>query len=139
MNNQQTRIKLSTTQPNFCMPSALACLTGKTVDECITIYQKELGNIPITGVYYPILLKILDELGYSYQELDRREANKFIGDMIVFVHGHVMVYDSIVKKFYDPASPNGRELPHYSKFNKIFAVRYPPVKSRSELFSRIHR
>lgn len=133
------RIQLSTTHKNFCMPAALACLTGKTVDECIDLFKKELGNIPITGVYYPILLKILGELGYSYQELDRRQANKFIGDMIVFVPGHAMVYDSIVKKFYDPASPDGRPLPHYSKFQKIFAVRYPPVKERSELFSRIHR
>lgn len=130
------RIQLSITHENFCMPSALACLTGKTVDECIEIFKYELGDTPIRGVYYPILLKILKDLGYDWQELTIKQAKSFIGDMIVFVTGHVMIYDSICKKWYDPASPNGRQEPRYYKVLKIFAVRYPVVKERSELFSR---
>lgn len=133
------RIQLSTTQPNFCMPAALACLTGKTVDECIDLFKKELGDTPIQGVFGPILLKILKEQGFDWQELGKSEIRKFFGDMIVFIEGHVMIYDSICKKWYDPKSPNGRtNMDYRRKVENIFAVRYPPVKSRSELFSRIH-
>src|ERR1700677_4917345 len=124
------RIQLSTQHPNFCMPAALACLTGKTVDEAIELFKHELGDTPITRVYYPILLKILKDHGFDWEELTIPQANKFIGDMIVFVPGHVMVYDSILHKYYDPASPDGRDLPHYKLAGrcKVFAVRYPPIK-----------
>jgi hypothetical protein len=134
------RIQLSTTHTNFCMPAALACLTGKTVDECIDLFKAELGDTPIQGVYYPILLKILARHGFDWQELESKyDRSNFIGDMIVLVPGHVMIYDSICKLFYDPASPDGRKVPKYTRIGKVFAVRYPPVKERSELFSRIHR
>jgi hypothetical protein len=129
------RIQLSTKYTNYCMPAALACLTGKTVDEAIELFKRELGDTPIQGVYYPVLLKILKEHGFDWQELEtRNDRVKFIGDMIVFVHGHVMVYDSILHKFYDPASPDGRTELRYTKILKVYAVRYPPIKPKSELF-----
>ena len=113
----------------FCVPAALAALTGLHVDSCVDLIRQGIrGDTPISGVYYPFVLKIFGKLGYHYQErtgIDRTMAlpqklNVEFCKLLLCFDGHVGVLD--YGTYFDNAHPNGTTLGSmwFSKNRKSF-------------------
>src|ERR1035438_8057604 len=49
----------------YCVPFTLAALTGVTVRQAATWIHEEIGDQPISGIFYPLALKILRAKGFS--------------------------------------------------------------------------
>ena len=95
----------------YCVPTALANLTGLTQREATALLAQELGDVPIEGVFYPTLLKVLVSLGFGYREVstDYRKHNYSKGQMYLIVfRGHVGIIKNC--KYIDTYYRNGIEL-----------------------------
>src|SRR5690242_10552493 len=121
----------------FCVPAALSALTGRTVDEITVLIHDEVGDQPIRGLFYPLALKILKRLGYTWKETNftqldgvvRNSAGKLF--MVCF-QGHMAVVDNFT--YFDNSYPHGlqsnypvQRLPAigYHKIEKCFQIFFP--------------
>lgn len=60
----------------YCGPAALSVLTGKDVDFCEKECIKELGDLPVMGMFRGILLKVLRNLGYRTEVTTMYQVSK---------------------------------------------------------------
>lgn len=102
-------LKRSSTDNQFCVPAALALITQLPLSKIENLLRDELGDVPITGLYYPIGLKILVRLGYSYKkiELIRLDVNRLNPESFYYCTqpGHCFViHDNL---WWDNQYPNG--------------------------------
>lgn len=113
------KIQRNSNSNQFCVPAALAALTGLHTDECEKLLKEELGDIKITGVFYPIILKILGKLGYQYKEVSRSNAKNFSEgrQFLICMSGHVGVIEG--KTYYDNGYLNGVELESGGKHRRL--------------------
>lgn len=109
-------IQTSVTSNIFCVPVALAGLLSTTVDAAELLIQEELGNVPIRGVFYPIILKILRRHGFSYKETTRTTLQ---GTYLFCFHGHVGIFKE--GKYFDNQYPEGIQGPRLTVL-QIFEV-----------------
>lgn len=82
------RVRFALGGSTYCVPAALSALTGLNTLETTKLIQAEIGNKPIQGIFYPLALKILGQLGYKYQEWGYLERG---GLYLVGFRGHVGV------------------------------------------------
>jgi hypothetical protein len=85
----------------YCVPAALSALTGRHVSIVESPIRQHLGDLPITGVYLPIGLRVLSELGYKYRDvLDDPDLtlNQFVRrvaspdrNYLVEIPGHALI------------------------------------------------
>lgn len=114
-------IQRSTNSNIFCVPAALSALTGLHVDECVKLIREDLGDQPITGVYYSVILKILKKLGFQYRECGLK--TQFIGTLVlVCFRGHVGIVDGL--NYIDNKYPYGVSLENFklTRVEKVFEV-----------------
>ena len=73
----------------YCVPAALGFLLNITVDAAELLLKEELGDKPITGVLYPLILKILKKEGFGYIKTycDLKTPNHYL----ICFKGHVGV------------------------------------------------
>lgn len=115
MQTASSRVTRDATSNTYCVPAALSALTGLHVDKVIELVREHLGDQPISGLYYPIALRILRDLGYKTTELPvwapnislqgeikHLSSNK---DYLVTIHGHMLVVSH--RHVIDNAYPNG--------------------------------
>lgn len=95
-------LKTTQTSNRFCVPAALALLLDTTVDVATNLIRQDLGDQPIIGVYYPLILKHLSKAGFIYQEVKKLEP---AGKFLVRFNGHVGVF--IDGTYFDNCHPNG--------------------------------
>ena len=118
----------------YCVPAALSALTGLNTLETTKLLQEEIGNKPIAGVFYPIALKILGQLGFKYQEWGFFERE---GLYLVRLRGHMGVVSTFstpstystpsthpTLQFFDNSNPTGTNqgTPGKRRIEKIFRV-----------------
>ncbi len=110
-------LKRSPQSSHYCVPAALALITGKHVDEiCAILVEKYLGDQPIEDVFIGPALDLLKECGFTVlpdckdsfggklsgiKNISARLGQTFF----VHFHGHVgVVHDG---KYYDNMIPEG--------------------------------
>lgn len=98
-------LKTTPTSNPYCVPAALALLLDTTVDEACTLIKEELGDVGITGVFYPVILKKLAEHGYQWKELLVPRKLPATGNFLLCFKGHVGVW--IDGTYYDNMNPQG--------------------------------
>ena len=118
-----------TKSPNsnpFCVPAALSALIGLHVDKVIELIESEIGKQPISGILYPLALKILRDLGYRFREISlkasaTRGAHFTEGKTYLICQPrHVGVIEG--KLYIDNFFPQGTECPQRLRIIKIFEV-----------------
>lgn len=114
------------TSPNsnpFCVPAALAALTGLHVDECVVLLKEDIGEQPITGVFYPLILKHLGKLGYLFREVRHVDRE---GTFLLVYRVHVGVVENSV--YIDNQYPRGIAYQYHSsrRIQKAFQIFAPP-------------
>lgn len=117
-----------TRSPNsnrFCIPAALSALTGLHVDKVIELIKEEIGEQPIAGILYPLALKILKQLGFTFREIPFPHQMKdyTLRDGRLFLicqPHHVGVIEG--KLYFDNSFPQGTENPPRMRITKIFEV-----------------
>lgn len=100
MNNPQTR---------YCVPKAISIITGVTYEQAVLDIQEEIGDKSITGVFFPVALKIIKEkYGYDYRRVD---GYNFEGKYLCTTLGHMLVItaNNGMYRLYD-TQHNGLEL-----------------------------
>ncbi len=111
----------------FCGPAALSVILRRDVDDCLILIKKEVGDQPIQGLFYPCLLKILKEQGYSYKRVrtfDYTDGNLYL---IVFYH-HFGVLSNLGEtnqptQYFDNSHPNGTSLLPRMKIEVTFEIK----------------
>lgn len=101
----------------FCVPAALALLLDCHVDHAIALIRQEVGEQPIEGIYYPLILKILQKQGYK--TLESRYTKPESSYLLVFP-GHVGVW--INQRFYDNQISEGSAEAPNRQIKRIFRV-----------------
>lgn len=101
----------------FCVPAALALLLDCHVDHAVALIREEVGEQPIEGIYYPLILKILQKQGYK--TLESRCTKPESSYLLVFP-GHVGVW--IDQRFYDNQISEGSAEAPNRRVEKIFRV-----------------
>ncbi len=96
------RVLRDATSNPYCVPAALSALTGRHVDEVLILLKDYLGDQPVSGIYYPIALAILQKLGYQYKEVQRISTT---GTFLCFTKTHAFVVSNGV--YFDNNCPNG--------------------------------
>lgn len=66
---------------NNTIPAALSILTGLPVGDCVMELRKHLGDQPISGVFIPVAIQVLESLGYSV------ERNDFLDNVTLGIAG----------------------------------------------------
>ena len=99
----------------YCVPTALAILMGTSIEVACAHIRNHLGEQPITGIYHPIILRILRDNGYEVREkilvnecrtsLIRLVRLISSSTWLVILHGHVLVYKNGM--VFDNAFPTG--------------------------------
>lgn len=84
-----TMLKRSENDNKFCVPAALALILDISVSESVMLIKEELGDTEITGVFHPIILKIITQQGWTYKLAPFTTKHHIF--LIVF-KGHVGVY-----------------------------------------------
>jgi hypothetical protein len=90
---------------DFCVPAALALLTGATVGEVADDLHEFLGDQPISGIYFPIALAVLKKRGFQTRKCPnpRRAGTYFCCNK-----SHAFVISDSV--YYDNSFPNGSKI-----------------------------
>ena len=125
----------------FCVPAALSALTGLHVDRITELLKEEIGDQPIEGILYPLALKILNRLGFKYQEITARQRKEIKnGLFLVCFPGHVGVIEGLT--FYDSANPMGLDLRSgqhpRQRVTKVFKVWKEPDPSICQISGKVH-
>lgn len=102
----------------YCIPAALSVMTNLHVDRIVELIREEIGEQPIEGIFYPLALKILTKLGYSYTRTRGITTTKSV--YFVLMHDHCGVISNLY--YYDNQYPNGTQ--HFPKMRveSIFEV-----------------
>lgn len=112
-------LKRSPSSNNYCVPAALALITNLSVDEIESLLRVELGDQPITGLYYPLGLKILSKLGYQFKRIEPPNLGTKFAILSMNTYyctnlNHCFVlHDS---KFWDNHFPNGQQYGYNDSF-----------------------
>lgn len=101
----------------YCVPAALALLTGCHVDEiCNLLTEKYLGDQPISGIYLgPPLALLRETFKFTVEQIpvtnltNLRKVSRALGQTFFCVfHAHVgVMFDG---KYYDNKFPEGTSL-----------------------------
>jgi hypothetical protein len=127
---QTYKVKRSPGSNVFCAPAALSILTGEHVDDCVKLIQEEIGNKSISGVYYPIILKILkNRFGYLSRDLGGFSTTN---PCLLCFQSHVGVWTP-EGNFVDNNYPDGtKQLPH-AKIQRILEIYSSPEAKETNL------
>jgi hypothetical protein len=89
----------------YCVPTALALITGETVGQITEDLREFLGDAPIGGVYFPLALAVFKKHGWLYHEVPqpRRQGLYFCCNK---THAFVMA-DGV---YYDNSFPDGSSV-----------------------------
>lgn len=99
------KIQRTETDNTFCCPAACSALLGIPVSQAIEELKKTLGDQQITGVYHPLILKMLKDYGYRWQEVSESHRTKSKGLYLIVYKGHVGVIENDL--YIDNWFPNG--------------------------------
>jgi hypothetical protein len=118
-------IQRSSTSNIYCVPAALAALLDCHVDLAEALLKEELGDQPITGIYYPLIFKVLRhvDLDYRWIEVSQTYRQTHNETYLLCFNGHVGVVKD--KCYFDNQQPNGKpmtEHPYSRKIRQIFRV-----------------
>lgn len=118
-------VKTSSTSNKYCMPAALAALTDRHVDEIIQLLYQDFGDQQISGVYSGVALKLLQRLGYYWEQMNEWDGSiihnlKYVHPKekyLVCIHGHALVIiNSLVV---DNSFPTGIKIIEYPLRKKV--------------------
>lgn len=115
----QVKLKRSPTSNPFCVPAALALLLNIHVDEAVKLLKEDIGDQPITGVFYPLILKNIQLRGFTYRE----KRWNGLGTYLFVFRGHVGVL--IDNVYYDNQIPGGTEVLPNRRIEKCFRIERP--------------
>ena len=107
---------------NFCVPYALALLTGKSIDDCVDLLKEKLGDQPIAGIFFPVARRILIEQGFECTDMGC-VPGMWIGNYMLEIPGHMIVVSGGI--IYDNGSHiNNRsaEILHPRMINRAIKV-----------------
>jgi hypothetical protein len=118
-------IQRSPTSNTFCVPAALAALLDCHVDLAEALLKEELGDQPITGIYYPLIFKILRRVDptFRWTEVSQTYRQTHNEIYLLYFDGHVGVVKD--KCYFDNQQPNGKpmtEHPYSKKIRQIFKI-----------------
>lgn len=102
----------------FCVPAALALLLECHVDHAVALIRQEVGEQPIEGIFYPLILKILQKQGYKFVEV--RQTFDTDNSYLICFAGHVGTW--IEGRYYDNQFPNGSDETPRRSIQRIFRV-----------------
>lgn len=92
----------------YCGPAALSAITGLSVKECCKLIENEIGDQPIEGIYYPLLLKILTDLDYNFERTNFDKGFYRSGVFLICFKKHFGVLDNGI--YYDNHYPFGESF-----------------------------
>lgn len=96
----------------YCVPTALSILMNIPYEDSVHQIEQFLGDVPITGVYMPVAVKILRDNGFIVeqrgQDYQMRLFQRTKGIFLVEISGHALVIKDGIK--YDNHFPSG--TPH---------------------------
>lgn len=122
----------------YCVPGALAAITGKHVDDCILMLRDEVGDQPVKGIYHPLILKILKKLNYTYQEVNHIKRE---GLFLIVYRSHVGIVEESI--YFDNNYVKEIPFAHHkgSKMFLVFEITRPsepalPAESESDKMIR---
>lgn len=103
-------LRRNTNSNTFCVPAAVALISGQHVDDVIKMIQEDLGDRPITGLFYPMGLKYLEKLGFKYERVNTNNPAALDVESTYYLclRGHAAVIHEGL--YYDNANPNGVEI-----------------------------
>ena len=101
----------------YCVPFALAALAGVTVRQAAIWIHEEIGDQPISGIFYPLALKILRAKGFNFEETRLSEPD---GNYLIVVHQHVLALLRGV--YFDTKNPKGTTEFKASRVEKVFKI-----------------
>lgn len=104
---------------NYCVPAAISIMLAMPVDEVCDEIRDLIGKQPISGIYFPIALRILERQGRAHRQLmpktiarvmfDSRPSDKFY---FCIFRGHVGVVHA--GGYFDNSHPTGTNaIPKY--------------------------
>ena len=119
--NSESLQRGTSTNP-YCGPAALALLMNKPLDEVDEILKEKLGTSIQKGLFYPLMLQILQEQGYKYHLTTKRTFVKSENDgnyLIVFKE-----HFGVAKKgfYYDNSMPRGTEHFPRLRIERVYQV-----------------
>lgn len=117
-------LKRSENDNKFCVPSALALILDIPVSESVALIKEELGDIEITGVFYPVILNIITQKGWTYKLAPFTTKHHIF--LIVF-KGHVGVYREglYYDNFFGHSGINDLPFRQFGKVEHIFLCEKP--------------
>jgi hypothetical protein len=90
----------------FCGPVALALLLERPLNEIDKLLEPILGTEVKRGIFYPEILKILVEQGYSYSQVPATFPSRArAGLFLICFQGHVGVIKNQI--YFDNQIPSG--------------------------------
>lgn len=104
----------------YCVPAALSIITNIPVAGVVELIREEIGDQPIEGIFYPLALKILRNLGYTYKDTILLPKKGYV---FVIFKKHVGVIKDLI--YYDNKYPNGISLGsegEYGRAERILEV-----------------
>ena len=107
----------STHNTPFCVPAAIALITGAHLDTIENELRDFLGDQPISGIYYPIALALLKKHNFVYAQVRRLTRS---GTFLCFTKSHAFVYHDGV--YYDNSCPDGVAIHDLPRTNLMFRV-----------------
>lgn len=102
----------------FCVPAALALLLDCHVDHAVALIRQEVGDQPIEGIYYPLILKILQKQSYKFLEV--RQTFDTDNSYLICFAGHVGTW--IEGRYYDNQFRNGSDETPRRSIQRIFRI-----------------
>jgi hypothetical protein len=112
----------------WCVPSALHIITDKPYEECLQLIKNHLGDDPISGVYIPIAVKILEvELGYTVKRVKAgmrlsqyMDKKYYYKTFLIAIPGHALVIRHSL--LFDNKNLNGILTPYKAPVVEAFLV-----------------
>lgn len=101
---QPRAVRRNATSNPFCGPAALSIITGLHVDECVKLIQQRIGNKLISGIYFPTIIEIAQDLGFRHYRTAHFPLSSPNPVLVVRKEHFVVIWDGIL---YDNQHPNG--------------------------------
>jgi hypothetical protein len=114
---QDMKLLRSIGNTTFCVPAAVALITGEHLDTIENELREFLGDEPISCIYYPIALALLRKHNFVYQTVRRLTRS---GTFLCFTKNHAFVYHDGV--YFDNSCPNGWHTHDMPRTKLMFKV-----------------